>query len=153
MHPRFPCSDYLETRGVVFFARLLSKIRLHAAGKLPTGYHLGLSDPTCFDARFCRFWEIDFEALRTRTLAGGTDEEVFDAIFAGRTLNPEQVQAWNGFLIKRGWRDSGSAELEREKASSGMGDRADVQTFVDLHDVEEGRPLRFSRNESESESD
>ena len=28
-----PRDDYVETRGVIFFARLLDKIRLHAAGR------------------------------------------------------------------------------------------------------------------------
>ena len=41
-------------------------------------------------------------------------------------------------------RDDSSAELEEVKRASGFGDRADVQTWVDYHDVDEGRtPRKF----------
>ncbi len=138
-----PRSDHVPTRGVIFFARLLDKIRLHAVGKLPSDYNLGFNRPDTFDARFCRFWGVDFDALTARTLAGGSDEEIFDDTFAGRLpLNEEQVRVWNGFLAKRGWRDEASAELADNKRKLGFGDRDDVQTFADLHDADEGREVR-----------
>ena len=144
--PTFPPrSDHVPTRGVIFFARLLDKIRLHAAGKLPADYNLGFNRPDTFDARFCRFWSVDFGALTARTLAGGSDEEIFDATFAGRMpLGEEQIRVWNGFLAKRGWRDEASAELAANKRKFGLGDRDDVQTFADLHDADEGREVRQS---------
>ena len=128
---------------MIFFARLLDKIRLHAAGKLPPDYNLGFNRPDTFDARFCRFWSVDFDVLTAHTLAGGTNEEIFDATFAGRLpLNEEHVLVWNGFLAKRGWRDVASVELAENKRTLGFGDRDDVQTFVDLHDADEGREVR-----------
>ena len=128
---------------MIFFARLLDKIRLHAAGKLPPDYNLGFNRPDTFDARFCRFWRVDFKALTARTVAGGTNEEIFDDIFVDHLpLNPERVLAWNGFLAKRGWRDEASAELAENKSNLGFGERVDVQTFADLHDVDEGREVR-----------
>ena len=128
---------------MIFFARLLEKIRLHAAGKLPSDYNLGFNRPDTFDARFCRFWSVDFDSLTARTLAGGTNEEIFDAVFVGRLpLNAEHVRVWNGFLAKRGWRDEASAELAENKRKLGFGNRDDVQTFVDLHEVDEGREVR-----------
>ena len=142
MSPPFPVSDHVKTRGVVYFARLVDKIRLHAAGKLPADYvtHLGFADSTSFDARFSRFWELDYEAIKARTLKGGTAEEIFDDLFAGRQpLNVEQVFVWNLFLLKRGWRDSGTAGVGAEEAAAGIPDRADVQTYVDMHDIDEGR--------------
>lgn len=138
------CNDYVEVRGVIFFARMLQKIRLNAKGALPAGYNVGMTEPTCFDARFCRFWEVDYDKIVARTLQGGTDEEVFDAIFAGRKINPEHVLFWNGFLSKRGWRDEASAELEEVKQSHGFGARKDIQTFIDFHDADEGRKPKFS---------
>ncbi len=36
-----PCSDYQKTRGLIYFARMLDKIRLHAAGQLPPDYFVG----------------------------------------------------------------------------------------------------------------
>ena len=138
------CSDYVQVRGVMFFARLLGKIRLHAQGKLPGDYNIGMKNPTSFDARFCRFWEIDFDKLTERTLKGGTDEEVFDSIFGGRRINPEHALIWNGFLSTRGWRDEATEELEREKKDAGFGGRDDIKTFIDFHDADEGRKPKYS---------
>ncbi len=142
MSTSFPVSDHAKTRGIVYFARMVDKIRLHAAGQLPAAYisHLGFADSTSFDARCCRFWGLDYEQVKARTLQGGTPEEIFDDLFAGRQpLNVEQVFVWNLFLLKRGWRDSGTPGVIAEKAVSGLAHRADVQTYVDIHDVEEGR--------------
>lgn len=141
---QIPVSDYEETRGIVFFARMVDKIRLHAAGRLAPDYLRGFTDPTCLDARFCRFWEVDYDALVERTLAGGSNEELLDWCFHGRKFpNDEQILVWNSFLIKRGWRDSGSPGIIAAKATHGWQNRDDIQTYVDLHDMDEGRPLRF----------
>ena len=139
-----PCSDYEETRGLIYFARMLDKIRLQAAGKLPDDYFLGADDdPTAFDARCTRFLRVDYKDLAARTLQGGSNEEILDWCFAhGRQPSAEESEIWNAFIAKRGWRDAGSADLEAAKARGGFGDRDDVKTWVDLHDIEEGRTPR-----------
>jgi hypothetical protein len=139
MNTATPCSDYIETRGLVFFARMLDKLRLHAAGQLSNGYNIGISEPSCFDARFCRFWEVDYDRIREETLAGKSNEEVLTAILGSGPLNPERVLAWNALILKRGWRDDVSAELEEVKHAHGFSNRPDIQTFVDFHDADEGR--------------
>lgn len=142
MSTAFPVSDHVKTRGVVYFARMIDKIRLHAAGRLPADYvgHLGNTDITSFDSRFCRFWGLDYDQVKARALQGGTAEEIFDDLFAGRQpLNPEQVFVWNLFLLKRGWRDSGTPGVVAEKAAAGFAHRDDIHTYVDMHDAEEGR--------------
>ena len=149
MKVQTPCSDYVETSGILFFARMLDKIRLHARAQLPDGYHLGFSDPTSFDARFCRFWEIDYDALAAKTLEGGKDEELLDWCFQGRKRpNQEQILAWNSFLVKRGWRDDGAPGLVVAKELSGFANRDDIQTYVDLHDVDEGRTPKYAPTSS-----
>ena len=142
MNTQPPVSAHVKTHGVVYFARMIDKIRLHAAGRLPADYvgHLGGADATSFDSRFCRFWALDYERVKSRTLQGGDAETVFDDLFSGRLpLNPEQVFVWNLFLLKRGWRDSGTPGVVEGKAAAGLAERADVQTYIDLQDVEEGR--------------
>jgi hypothetical protein len=135
-----PVSDRIETKGLVYFARMLDKIRLHAAGKLPPDYFVGVDDdPTMFDARCTRFLGIDYKELAVRTLQGGRDEEILEWCFArGRRPTEEEISIWNAFLLKRGWRDEGSADLQAAKERNGWGDRDDIQTWVDLHDAEEG---------------
>lgn len=137
---RPPCSDYEKTKGLIYFARMLDKIRLHASGDLPPDYCLGVEAPDHFDARCVRFLGINYAELAQRTLVGGSNEEILEWCFAhGRRPSEEEIEIWNAFLAKRGWRDAGSADLQTAKESNGWGARDDIQTWVDLHDADEGR--------------
>jgi Domain of unknown function (DUF5069) len=144
---RAPCSDYKETKGLIYFARMLDKIRLHAHGQLPPDYFVGVEDSTFFDARCARFLNVDYNELAVRTLQGGTDEEILEWCFKrGRRPSEEEIAIWNAFLSKRGWRDEASADLQAAKKRNGWAKRDDIQTWIDLHDVEEGRvPASRSR--------
>lgn len=128
--------------GIAVFGRILDKIRLNAReGQLPEGYHLGvIPGKRTFDDRVCRLLDVDFDALTQRTLAGGSDEEILEWCFqTGRRPDAEQIEIWNGFMHKRGWRDAASKGLEEQKAEAGLGHRDDIVTFFDLMDAEEGR--------------
>jgi gluconokinase len=71
-------SCYTKVGRLVYFGRMLDKIRLHAAGRLPVPYQANLGDGQFFvlDGRCCRFLGVPYAGLRERTLAGGTDDEV-----------------------------------------------------------------------------
>src|SRR5260370_28010624 len=102
-----PCDDYVETKGVIFFARMLDKIRLKDQGALPGDYNVvGCGVWDCFDARFCRFFGVNENELTERTRQGGTDEEILQWCFAryGRP-NEEQIQFLTSFITKPRWRD------------------------------------------------
>ncbi len=137
----YPRSAYDRVGGIVYFARMLDKIRLHAAGKLSSDYHANLSKG--FDGRCCRFLGVEYAALRERVLQGGSDGEILGWCFAkGRRPNEEEVLIWNSFLRKRGWRDDedrATQELEDYKAGSGLSHRKDLLTFFDYYEVDEGR--------------
>ena len=136
-----PRSGYDRTGGIVYFARMLDKIRLHSAGRLRNDFHANLGSG--FDGRCCRFLGITYPALCKRVLEGGTDEEVLAWCFErGARPNEEQILVWNKFMLKRGWRDEddgSTQELEDYKASSGLAHRTDILTFFDYYDVDEGR--------------
>ncbi|MFY9268601.1 MAG: DUF5069 domain-containing protein [Candidatus Manganitrophaceae bacterium] len=138
---RVPCSAYHRVGGIVYFARMLDKIRLHAAGDLRSDFHPNLGSG--FDGRCCRFLGVAYSALRERVLAGGTDAEILAWCFAqGTQHNEEQILIWNKFMLKRGWRDEddgSTQELDRYKAESGLTHRADIVTFFDYYEVDEGR--------------
>ena len=136
-------SPYEKVSGIVLVARLIDKVRLHAAGKLPEGYHVGfIPGNRTFDDRFCRFLHLSYEAFTESVLAGGTDEEILERCLAqGRRPNAEEIEVWNTFMMKRGWRDSGTPSLIRSKADAGLAHRDDLITFFELMDVEEGRRL------------
>ena len=131
----------VQVGGIVFFGRMLDKMRLHAQGKLPSDYKLGAGT----DLRVCKFLGVEYPALVERVLAGGADEELLEWCFArGRKPNEEEIFMFNAFLTKRGWRDEVAAELDGEKQGRGFGDRHDIQTFVDFHDADEGRKPKYS---------
>lgn len=120
--------------GLVFFGRMLDKIRLHATGQLPPDYKHG----TGTDTRVCRFLGLDYPKIEQRVLAGGTDEEILEWCFLhGRRPNEEEILMFNAFLTKRGWRDNQSEELEQMKRDRGFADRTDIQTFFDFHKADE----------------
>ncbi len=136
-----PRSAYDRTGGIVYFARMLDKIRLQAARTLRSDFHANLGSG--FDGRCCRFLGVQYPELRARVLKGGTDDEILAWCFAhGNRPNDEQVLIWNKFMLKRGWRDEddgSTLELEQYKASSGLADRTDILTFFDYYEVDEGR--------------
>ena len=127
--------------GIFVFGRILDKVRLHAQGKLPAGYNVGvIAGKRTFDDRVCRLLGVDYEALAARTLQGGTDEEILEWCFqTGRKPDAEQIEIWNGFMSKRGWRDAASGGLVTQREQAGLGHREDIVVFFDLMDVEEGR--------------
>jgi gluconokinase len=123
-----------QVGGLVFFGRMLDKIRLHAEGKLPPDYKHGAGT----DLRVCRLLRVEYPAVVERTLAGGTDEAILAWCFArGRRPDEEEIVMFNAFLTKRGWRDNQSAELEQMKRDRGFANRDDIQTFFDFHKADE----------------
>ena len=130
------------TGGIVYFARMLDKIRLDARGELPPEWAAarGTATPTCFDARCCRFLGIDYDTLEQQTLAGGTDDELLAWAFAnGRRPNDEEIEIWNAFMSKRGWRDAMVTRLNERLAEIGL-PPGTVATMFDFIDLDEGRP-------------
>ena len=65
-----PITAFSKLGGFYFLPRTLDKIRVHARGELHLDHHAFLGKG--FDGRLCHFVGISYEALRLRTLAGGT---------------------------------------------------------------------------------
>jgi hypothetical protein len=127
-------SSYERVGGLVFFGRMLDKIRLHAQGKLPSDYNLGPG----MDGRCARFLQVEYVRIAERTLQGGTDEEILEWCFQkGRRPGEEEILVWNAFMSKRGWRDEASEGLAKEKRERGFAHREDIQTFFDFHKADE----------------
>jgi hypothetical protein len=130
--------------GIVHFGRMLDKIRLHAGGKLPEDYTEQLGDQGgTFDGRCVRFLKVNYNALRDRTLAGGSDEQVLEWAFAvGREPTDEEILIWNAFMTKRGWRDEAHDRLVFRLNEAGFGTDCGVETMFDFIDKDEGYPPR-----------
>ena len=134
-------SPYIQCGGIYYFPRMLDKIRLHAATQLPIDYQANLGGG--FDARCLSFLWIEYAPLVERVKQGGTDEEILEWTFnQGRTPSAEEIEIWNDFMRKRGWKDEMSERLAQRKRESGIPDREDIQTFFDYIDIDEGRDPR-----------
>lgn len=121
---------------------MLDKIRLAAAGKLPEDWQpaRGTNMSGSFDARCCRFLKIDYAALEAEALKGDkTDEQLLEWSFQhGRRPGEEEMEIWNAFMTKRGWRDAGTQRLNERLAEIGLPPGA-VQTMFEFIDLDEGR--------------
>lgn len=135
-------SPYAKVGRLVFFGRMLDKIRLHAAGQLPSDYvtNLGDAKPGMFDTRCCSFLRVRYAELQARVLAGGlTDEQLLAwCQERGGRRTDEDCLVWNNFMMKRGWRDSATATLRQRVGEYGLAGKP-IETFFDLNDMDEGR--------------
>ena len=130
-------SPYDRVGGLVFFGRMLDKIRLHAAANLHPDYHKNVGKG--FDFRCAEHLGVSYDEIVQRTLAGGTDEEILAWCRAkGGPRTDLQVEMWNSFLMKRGWRDSVSDVIQQRVIEYGLQGKG-IETFFDLIEYDEGR--------------
>jgi hypothetical protein len=139
MPEKFPRSPYDAINGLVYFPRMLDKIRLHDRSLLAEIYlkHLGQD----FDGRCLRFLGVTYEDVKKRVLAGETDGAVLAwCLENGRKLNEEEIEIWSGFMMNRGWRDEASERITFRLKEADLEDRdKEVGTMFDFIDVDEGR--------------
>ncbi len=134
-------SPFVQTKGIVYFARMLDKIRLAASGKLPDGWQAKRGDVKgSFDWLCCLFLKIDYAALEAETLKGDkSDDELLAWAFAhGRQPDEQEIEVWNAFMTKRGWRDAGTPFVTERLAEIGLPSDA-VLTMFEFIDLDEGR--------------
>lgn len=124
--------------GIVYFGRMLDKIRLKNSNALPEEYHANLGEG--FDARCIRFLHANYAQLLERVVEGGTDEEILDwCMSRGRRPTEEEIEVWNEFMRKRGWNDEATEILDRRLAEIGGAKRPGLETIFDYIDLDEGR--------------
>jgi hypothetical protein len=81
MSPKFaPRSAYDLTGGIVYFGRMLDKIRLHAADRLREDFHANLG--VSFDGRCSRFLGVILISFQ---------DEMYYAFFSGWHENPPSI--------------------------------------------------------------
>ena len=125
--------------GIVYFGRMLDKIRQHQKGQLPSDYQTNLGRG--FDSACTKFLRIDYNRLVNRVDQGGTDDEILQWCFGmGHCPTEDEIYVWNEFMRKRGWNDELSEILKRRKKEAGMG-RSEIQTMFTFIDADEGRLL------------
>ena len=147
MAEKFPRSPYDVVGGLVYFPRMVDKIRLRAAGNLPKDYHEFMGDG--FDGRCVRFLHVSYEALRERVLsAKESDEALLEWCHTqGPRPTEEEIEIWSDFMRKRGWRDEARERVEFRMKEAGLEARmAEAKTMFDFIEIDEGRtPPDFSK--------
>jgi gluconokinase len=133
-------SPSAKVGGIVYFGRLIDKIRQHEKGQLPSDYQANLGRG--FDSTCATFFRVDYNRLLERVKQGGTDEEILQWCFGmGHRPTDEEVYVWNEFMRKRGWNDELSEILKRRKKEAGMAGGSEIQTMFTFIDADEGRLL------------
>ena len=141
MSTNLPVSPYETIHGLVYFPRMIDKIRKHAAGKLGDDYIPNLGKG--FDLRCCSFLGIEYADLSSAVGSTLSNEEAWNwAMQHGVAPTEEQIEVWNGYMTRRGWRDDLVEILQRRLKEGGFEGRDDIQTMFDYIDLDEGRPLR-----------
>lgn len=137
-------SPYDTVGGIVHFGRMLDKIRLHAVRQLPEEWVAAKGLDRGFDGRCCRFLGIGYQDLEERTLSGGSDDEILEwAQARGKSRDSEEIETFNDFLRKLGWRDPFTERVHIRLAEIGQ-PVGTVLTMFDFIDLDEGRPPRWT---------
>ena len=133
-------SPYAKVGGLYYFGRMLDKIRLTAAGKLPEGWQPMRGDVKgSFDWRCCQFLKVSYADLEAETLKGGSDAQLLEWVYAhGRRPTEQEIEVWNAFMTKRGWRDAGTQRRDERLAEIGL-PPGTVETMFDYIEIDEGR--------------
>jgi gluconokinase len=131
-------SPYAKVGRLVYFGRMLDKIRLQAAGHLPSDYRPNLGKG--FDSRCCGFLRVAYEDLKAETLGGKRNDEQLLAWAEDRggRRTDDECETWNGFMMKRGWRDAVAETVAKRIRESGLEGRP-ILTMFDYIDFDEGR--------------
>ena len=136
----YPASPKEMCGGVMYFPRMIDKIRMHGCGKLPADYHENFGRRQGGDGMLCNFLRVEHGKLCELVMTGGTDEEILEWCYVnGRRLNEGDIMVWNAFISKLGWNDFATPFLEHIKQKEHIAHRTDIQTIIDLIDLDEGR--------------
>jgi gluconokinase len=139
-------SPYIKVGRLVYFGRMMDKLRLHAVGELPADFqaNLGDSKPLMFDARCCRFLGVSFAQLQEQARINKDDLSVLNWTHThGIARSDEECEHWNAFMLKLGWRDSRSSILKTRILDFRL-EGNPIETMFDFLDFDEGRNPNLS---------
>ena len=131
-------SPYDKTFGLVYFGRMLDKIRSLARGELSPEYVENFEKD--FDAKCAMFLGVNYELVVNYVNQGLTDQAILQSCFGmGYRRSEGEIHMWNEFMRKRGWNDELSGTLEEQKKKHAMLSRSEIQTVFQFIDADSGR--------------
>ena len=125
--------------GLHHLGRMLDKIRLKQADRLPADYVANYGLGVGLDGHLCGFLSVEFKSVEERVIQGGTDDELVEWIFS-HGLRPSKMQSriWNECSRKFGWNDAVSKYLANLKREAGI-EHLTAATSFELIEIQEGR--------------
>jgi hypothetical protein len=131
-------SPSVKVGGLVYFGRMLDKIRAHQKNELPPDYQQNLGRG--FDGFCTKFLRVQYDEVVQRVKQGGSDDEVLWWCFdKGCRPTDNEIYVWNEFMRKRGWNDEITETLQRRIKEAGMAGRSGIDTMFAFIDADEGR--------------
>lgn len=123
--------------GWVYLPRFVDKIRLHLAGKLHPDYQNNFTNG--FDAAWLKAAGVSAEPFIDVVKNSITDGEVCDWVRQNVKKTDAEKAELRNFILNRGREGEAAERLKQRKEQAGIAHRNDVQTFVDLIEVDEKR--------------
>src|SRR5690242_1801991 len=98
--------------GLVYFGRMLDRIRASAKGELPANYEAELGKG--LDEHCVNFLGVSFSLVVQYVNEGLSDGAVLESCFGmGHRPSEAEIYMWNEFMLKRGWHDDASHTLKQ----------------------------------------
>lgn len=127
--------------GLHHLGRMLDKIRLHQAGKLPEDFRRNYGLSIGLDGQLCGFLNVKFADVEAKLQACGSDAEIAEWIFStGLRPNRSQAFIWNEHSRKLGWNDRVSVYLASVRSEPGWEHITAVTSFDIIEQSEEREP-------------
>ena len=134
----YPRSPRESMSGWAHLPRFVDKIRLHAAGKLPSDYQENFTKG--FDGFWLKSAGVDADQFVNFVKNSITDGQVADWVAKNVKKSDAEKAAFNNYVLNRGRDDeSAAARLKLRKEESGLTHRDDITCFVDYIDADEKR--------------
>lgn len=137
----YPRSPREKMAGWAYLPRFIDKIRLSEAEQLHEDYqpnylHKG------FDAKWLETAGLEAEEFVALVIGCHTDGQVCDWVRENVEADDSTRELFNDAVLNYGSDETNAdlrARLQMRKEEAGMGDRDDIQSFVDFIDADEAR--------------
>lgn len=132
-------SPYLPhpATGLLHLPRFLAKIRKHLKGELPKSYQRNFCRG--FDGFLCAHLGVEPQQVVEIVRECGDDAAELDKRLLALFPQDLRAHAWNRELVQKGMAGMGRERLEEVKKGMGLADRADLISFADMIEYDEGR--------------